>query len=441
MIFKWLPKLLMGWGVVAIALLYGFYAKTYSLFPSQQIMRADGVLHQLVGKAKGVLPIFYSKGDTGRAVIDSDPRAMAPGMTLISGIGTDGLLFAKLVEADGRVEHQWNLDFFRVWPDPKGIPPASVPKSRPGTQIHGILLSPNGDLTFNYEGLGMVQLDACGRVKWRLRRETNHSLFRDEDGNFWTQETVAPPKRANGKPVNPDLSVLDFHVLKISPDGKVLRQIPVIDLLRRNGLEGLLYMADIGFRSVGATGDVLHINDVEVFPRSMKSDIFKAGDIMLSFRNISGVIVFDPGTLVIKASTIGRFVHQHDPDFVDGSTITVLDNNNVTSDSRLQSSRIVEYSFKTGRERVLYSGSPARPFYTDIMGKHQWLSNGDLLVTEAMKGRAFEINPRGETVWEYRNVAQPGLRGLIDEAQRISPDTLSVERLHQIVAACRTSHV
>jgi len=172
----------------------------------------------------------------------------------------------------------------------------------------------------------------------------------------------------------------------------------------------------------------------------MKSDIFKAGDIMLSFRNVSGVIVFDPDTLEIKASTIGRFVHQHDPDFVDGSTITVLDNNNVTSDPRLQSSRIVEYSFKTGRERVLYSGAPGRPFYTDIMGKHQWLANGDLLVTEAMKGRAFEVNPRGQTVWEYRNVAQPGLRGLIDEAQRISPDKLSVERLHQIVAACRTGH-
>ena len=53
------------------------------------------------------------------------------------------------------------------------------------------------------------------------------------------------------------------------------------------------------------------------------------------------------------------------------------------------------------------------------MGKHQWLPNGNLLITESRKGRAFEIDRHGQTVWEYLNVVEEGVVGLIDELQRL----------------------
>jgi hypothetical protein len=53
------------------------------------------------------------------------------------------------------------------------------------------------------------------------------------------------------------------------------------------------------------------------------------------------------------------------------------------------------------------------------MGKSQWLDNGNLLVTEATKGRAFELNTAGEIVWEFVNIVAEGRVGVAQEVQRL----------------------
>jgi hypothetical protein len=69
----------------------------------------------------------------------------------------------------------------------------------------------------------------------------------------------------------------------------------------------------------------------------------------------------------------------------------------------------------------MYSGSSEQPFYTGIMGKHQWLPNGNTLITESVKGRAFEIDPEGKLVWEYFIVVDDGRLALLTEAHRLPP--------------------
>lgn len=41
------------------------------------------------------------------------------------------------------------------------------------------------------------------------------------------------------------------------------------------------------------------------------------------------------------------------------------------------------------------------PFYTNVQGKWQRLSNRNLLITEPSAGRVVEVTHRGETVWEW----------------------------------------
>lgn len=437
---QFLPAVLVLWGVASISFLYGSFAKEHHTFPSSQVDSAALALKGLLRKtSRAGDPIVYFPSKESRTVVVHQPGAVAPGLTLISGIGGKGALFAKLIDVNGRVVHAWDLDWFRLWPHADYLPPDVRPKSRPGTHIHGMVLEPNGDLVFNYEELGMMKVDVCGRPLWRLPRRTHHSIVRDDDGNYWAPELVESKTPLATLPnYKPPLFL--YSVLEVSPEGRVLREIPIIDLLMRNGYSGLLYMQSTSQFSTAASDDMLHMNDVDVFPKSMAEGAFKHGDIMVSLRNINAVVVFDPQTLLIKTAIVGRFVRQHDPDFDDGWNISVFDNNNVTSSPGNGSSRIASYSVKYDRVDTIYQGTPEHPFYSIIMGKHQRLPNGDILIAEAMKGRVFEVSPSKQIIWEYFNqTGDKGMLGLMEDAQRIPPDFISESKIEELAERCHVS--
>ena len=425
----------MAWGCVLAVFAWGWVADHHHVFPFALV---DGMLRDikpLVLELTGRLPDAFVRAPRKETVVLRRPAETSPGMTLIAGVGPGGRLMAKLVEMDGAVEHAWDLDWFRIWPDRRNVPADTLPKSRPGADIHGVVLSPNGDLTFSYENLGMVQVDFCGRVKWRLARMTHHAIYRDDAGRFWTLDHLIHDRTDARFPTFKPPFYED-EVVELSPQGRVLRTFSVPELLKQNGYEGLLYMSSIDNKSTAPCCDFLHTNDVEVFPGRMKEDLFRHGDVMVSVRNINTVFVFDPETRRIKRLLIGQFVRQHDPDFVDGSTISVFDNHNVGLDAPEAASRIVVFSLKTGAERVLFQGTPAEPFYTQVMGKQQWLDNGDVLLAERTHGRALEVNQKGQVVWEYYNHIGKGLLGVVNAAQRIAPARLTVDQVRAMSRAC-----
>jgi hypothetical protein len=436
----WPARLLGVWALIVAAFAGGYAVRANHLFPSDQI-DAIGDFATRARQGKLTAPLFpYASTSEPRDVIIPQPGRMAPGLTLLSGVGANGSIFAKLVRADGTVVHAWDLDWFRVWKDTEDyIPVEDRPKSRPGTHTHGVILEPNGDLLFNYERLGLVRLDACGHVLWRLHRQTHHSLYEDDDGNFWTSE-----RRKLKRPL-PDLPghappIRDYSILKVSPDGKVLEQINAFELLKKNGYNGILYSQSVSNDDTRVHGDVLHLNDVEVFPNRLPEGFFKHGDIMVSLRNVNAIVIIDPKNLKIKTIVMDRFIRQHDPDFVDGWTISVFDNNNVNQGPRDASSRLIKYSMRDGSVQVVFQGDRQHPFYSPIMGKHQWLSNGDVLLADAAEGRAIEVDPQGQVVWELINHAgRKDVVGMLSDAQRISPDVLSEERLRAIVSRCKAA--
>ena len=131
--------------------------------------------------------------------------------------------------------------------------------------------------------------------------------------------------------------------------------------------------------------DLLHLNDVEPFPARLKEGFFKKGDVLVSLRNINTVFVFNRETEKIKFICTGLFIRQHDPDFIDGNTFSVFDNTRRPEEYHPQS-RIAIVSAPDKTVKTYYEGTPEHPFYTRIMGKHQWLPNGDLLITETCRG-------------------------------------------------------
>jgi len=347
------------------------------------------------------------------------PARMQPGLTLLSGLSTRDRTEVKIIDAQGKVAQAWLLDWWKLWPNATHVPEGRF-EGPPGPVVHGMMLASNGDILVNMENAGLMRIDPCGKVVWKNSELVHHSMFEESDGNYWAASMLRHETADPGLPAfAPPFEEATF--IKFSPDGKIIKKWRVSDLLKQNGLGYWLYLPFTQDAQLSITMDPLHLNDVEVFPATMAPGVFRPGDVMLSFRNISTVVVMDSETGKFKHIFNGPFIRQHDPDFIDGNTIILFDNNTPSEGAAVPSSRIIELSADGRPFRILYEGTRDHPFFSFVMGKQQALPNGNLLIAEATHGRAFEIDPQGNLVWEYHNIYRKGRSAVLTEATRLAP--------------------
>ena len=405
----------------------GYLARELKLFPYHLYTEAVKGWSQIREQQSEELPWFYQYSNKPPDKIVNNISQTQPGLSLVTEIGAERSILAKIIDLNGDTVHQWDIDWFEMWSNPEHLPEPIVPQSQPGTNIHGAMVMDNGDLVFNFESKGLVRIDRNSEVVWRLPYITHHSIHQHDDGNLWVSgskyQTQKVPRLPNLIP-----PFYEETILEVSPQGKILREWYVADILRQNGYTGLLYMGSLNNENTRIQGDdrllgktdILHLNDVEPFSNQMQPGFFQPGDVMVSLRNINTVFIFNVETEKIKYISTGEFVRQHDPDFIDGDTISVFDNNNASEPER--KSKITIVSAKDNSHRVFFEGSKDNHFYTRVMGKHQWQPNGNLLITESMSGRGFEIDPQGKVVWEYVNYVDNKIVGVVGEVQRLAPD-------------------
>jgi len=161
---------------------------------------------------------LYQKTDRTNKLIIHNKESISKGLTLISSIIEDDTISLKVIDINGSIVHSWDVDWFKVWPNATHLSEKDLPKSRPGTQIHGMVLLENGDVIYNYATLGLVRLDVCGNVIWRLPYRTHHSIYRDEYDNIWVPGQKNHEEPLSGFPTfKPPF--LEPTVLKISLEG------------------------------------------------------------------------------------------------------------------------------------------------------------------------------------------------------------------------------
>ncbi len=427
-----LPFFMFILSLCVISFMYGFFSYHSKIFPYNQIKKIGKDIKSLMAKKW-----YYVPADENEFISVNKPGAwQSP--TLIMSIDKDYALVAKIIDINGNILHQWDLNWFKIWPDATHIPEDKIPRSKPGTIIHGAVLLDDGSLVFNYENLGLVRINTCGEVVWKLARFTHHSVWRDDEtGILWVCGELYHNEPLENYP-NFIPPFVESTILKVSEDGEILDELSVFDLLYDNHLEGLLYNSTINDLNTRVSGDIMHLNDIEAFPSGMDEGYFKHGDVMISLRNINAVVFYDDHNKKVKNVTIGSFVRQHDPDFIDGNTISIFDNYNTGSKQKGRQSRILIKSFDQDTSWVYYAGSEENPFNTNILGKHQWLPNRHLLITEARKGRAYEVDEQGTIYWQYNNLVGDGKAGAVFEATRL-PVKFSREFFEQKVKECQNS--
>lgn len=221
----------------------GIATAHYQLLPYTTIrdsVRAAREWHANWRSYLGIAPTKFLVPAEGeeKGVVVHLPGAPQPGLTLISGI-SEGVVGLQLIDLEGSVRHRWPASFSKIWPDPQHVRGRPLPANDWDTEIHGAALLPDGDVVFNFERYGLQRLDPCGELVWKLPYMTHHAVYVHDDGNLWVPGVRHHDERVSSLPG----IVPPFHedmVLEVSPEGKILREISLLELFYANELEALL---------------------------------------------------------------------------------------------------------------------------------------------------------------------------------------------------------
>lgn len=361
-------------------------------------------------------------GDHSSGVVKHDRARAFPGYNLY----TDNVEHAYLMDLDGRVVHRWRFP------------------SREKRWEFAKLLG-NGEIAAYCEEKFLVKLDRGSNVVWRKCIPAHHDIAVLPDGTFLVP-VFEPYVMYNSRLVRFDA------ILHISGAGKVLEKWSAsanLDKLKKlhpplpldekpdisawkNAL-GRFYLRRV--RNLSARipefdrflrkrlglelFDYYHLNTIDVLPETPlggKDKRFRAGNYLLCLRHADLILILDKDSKDVAWKWgVGVLDWPHMPKMLEDGNILVYDNGAHRSYSRLLELDPVE-------ERIVweYRAEPPEDFYSETRGSGQRLPNGNTLVCESERGRAFEITGQGEIVWEFLNPeVKDGKRKLIYRMMRV----------------------
>jgi Arylsulfotransferase (ASST) len=127
-----------------------------------------------------------------------------------------------------------------------------------------------------------------------------------------------------------------------------------------------------------------------------------SGDVLLSFRRISTIMILDRHTRKPRwEQRDDTWGMQHDCEMLANGHITFFANGHNTGQNPF--SRVIELDPGTRQTVWAYQGHPPWTFFSPHISGAQRLASGHTLICEGQWGRVFEVTPEGEIVWEYIN--------------------------------------
>lgn len=266
--------------------------------------------------------------------------------------------------------------------------------------IHPLLM-PNGDLITKDHDSPLLRLDACTNRVWMQDSTTfHHSTEMDADGMLWLPSRAEP---AVVERASPDF--MDDTVAQVDPaDGKLRFTRSIAQVLIEKGWTHRLFTNGV------YVDDPIHLNDIQ--PVLADGPWWKRGDLFLSLRNISAIMLYRPATDEIVWMKEGPWLAQHDVDILDDHRISVYDNR--AQDRGLgefveTNSDVLVYDFATDQVTTLLADAMAKAdIKTLYAGLYTAMPGGYSLIEDVTTARLVLFGPDGSVTGEYANKADSG---------------------------------
>lgn len=402
--------------VAVIAFTWGFFSHRSNLFPYPLIRAAGlwvGLIHGPVPKRMDTsrrpvpleelltLPYLSGEPDTAggkRGVVQHDPERAFAGWNLYNSLRENQ---AFLLTMDGDLVHRWSTDT---------------------GPYHHVELLPNGDLIAMIKDKKLIRMAKDSRILWEFEALVHHDTWVDRSSGDILVLISRPrriPARHKTIPIMVDL------VTVLSEDGRVKYEVDLFKAIESSPYAYLIPdVKGIRRKVEGVKAfDVLHTNHVEMIESDSAKmpDVFKAGNLLVSIRNLNSIVVVDPERVeVVWLWGPNNLIRQHHSVLLPSGNIMVFDNG-------ISQSRVLEIDPAAGNE-IVWQYGPREDFFSVVRGSNQRLANGNTLITESVTGRAFEVTPSGEIVWEFFNhdLDREGIRGSIWRVTRVNPEDYPV---------------
>ena len=249
-------------------------------------------------------------------------------------------------------------------------------------------LSKDGSI-ITHSSSPLIKIDRCSKLVWQIDKRFHHSISIDHENNFWIPTLEVP---GDFKELHNQYH--DDKIAKVSFDGKLIYEKSVTEILKENDLFNLILNTYYG-------DDPIHLNDIE--PILDDSSYWKKGDVFLSLRSISAIILFRPATNKIIWYKQGPWRFQHDVDVIDEDKIAIFDNNVTLGwDQSQTNNNIYIYDFKSDKAYKKYEDLFRNNDINSRTGSlYRILDNGDIYVEEENHGRLLMGTEKGELKWEF----------------------------------------
>ena len=423
-------NLFLGSIVILASFAYGFIAANYEVFPYQVIKflygrtkssalksaspnaaakgrwkaaRTEGQNNGLTKEQQEALSnlstLGYLKGYKMAPKVQNvtiyEERAAYNGLNfVVSGHAPE----AFLMDMKGNILHKWSYSGEDVWPGLLDIYQYEYQK----TFWRRAHLLNNGGVLAIFEGIGIIKLDKDSNLLWSYKGRANHHLCLDKNGNIYllTRQLLRDDTKLQLLTwAKKDSVILEDMITILSPEGKEIKQVSLIDCFLNSDYASLLEHMKLPLDPLHANTIVL-IEDDKI---ASKFSMLKKGNVLISLRNIHTIAVVDLEQEKVTWALTGMWKYQHQPVPLENGNLLIFDNL-----GHHGKSRVIEFNPLTQKIAWSYKGQPADKFYTHTCGSNQRLPNGNTLIIESDNGRAFEVTPAGKIVWEYVNPYRAG---------------------------------
>lgn len=255
----------------------------------------------------------------------------------------------------------------------------------------------------------LVKMDLKGNFIW-INDDFlyHHSINMDEEENIYLashnynysnklQKYLGKSRKKSFK----NRKYYDDAISIIDKDGKLIFSKSVTEILIDNGFVGRVFSQDQFYF------DPIHLNDVQPVVKNTK--FFKKGDLFLSLRNLSMVLLYRPSTNKIIKKLEGKFFNQHDVDILKNERISIYNNNvflNHESKRSAKTNEIIVYDFNTDKYSKLFSKTfKENEINTVSEGLADFLDDESVIIEDTNNGRIFYLDNQGKVIWKFNNIS------------------------------------